>query len=74
MEGCSRRREAWVLPAFETPKQVGLDEGRRAVEAAAAGAKAGLAPLVSGGALQHFAAVSRRGRERVEGAPMAGGL
>ncbi len=62
-EGCSQRKEAWVLPAFETPKHVGLEEGRVAVAEAAAGAKAGLAPLVSGGKLQHFAVVSG-GEER----------
>lgn len=50
-----------MLPAFETPKETGLKEGRALVEALVdppQGGKAGLAPLIASGKLQGFASVA----------------
>ena len=55
-EACGQR-QVWVMPAFETPGKMALEEGRALVEVAVKGGKAALAPLISSGKLQGFAAV-----------------
>ena len=56
IEDCARRQVV-VLPAFETPAKVPLEEGRRVAQKAVEAGKQGLAPLISSGKLQGFASV-----------------
>ena len=57
IEDCSTRRRAVVLPAFETPSKVSLEEGRGVALKAVEAGKQGLAPLISSGKLQGFASI-----------------
>ncbi|KAG1675456.1 hypothetical protein FOA52_001755 [Chlamydomonas sp. UWO 241] len=56
-DGCASK-QAWILPAFETPKQMALAEGVELVKSAVAGPKAALGPLIAAGKLQPFASVA----------------
>ncbi|GFR39664.1 hypothetical protein Agub_g135, partial [Astrephomene gubernaculifera] len=55
LRSCEAGRAVWVLPAWETHKRLGLEEGRRVADRAIRGDKATLRQLESESALHFFA-------------------
>ncbi|PNW88729.1 hypothetical protein CHLRE_01g041850v5 [Chlamydomonas reinhardtii] len=53
-------RVAWILPAWETHKRLGLEEGGHVADTAIAGDKSGLRRLVDQSALHYFARLAYR--------------